>query len=257
MDTGRPSTTARLVAAARLHAPREPSGGGRPEDDEQLARDVAGDLVDRPTMLQRHLEARTAFVDRALVGALDDGVRQVVLAGAGYDGRSLRYARPGVRWFELDHPATQADKRRRLARLGIAAQDVAFVAADFRSDPVTDRLTAAGCDPAARSIVICEGLAVSLEPAVLERLLAELARATAPGSALLLTASTAASGAAVEAPRARLRSAVASLGEPMLSSLTAADADALMQRAGWAPAADQAPGDRTRGFLRAVRTGAS
>ena len=42
-----------------------------------------------------------------------------------------------------------------------------------------------------RSVVVCEGLAIYLETDVLERLIAELARATGPGSLLLVTASTA------------------------------------------------------------------
>jgi methyltransferase (TIGR00027 family) len=250
---GRASTTARVVAGTRLRAPREPWAGGRPEDDERLARDVAGRLADRPTMLERHLIARTRFVDRQVLAALDAGVRQVVVAAAGYDGRALRYARPGVRWFELDHPATQADKRERLTRLGIDAADVTFVSADFRSDPVAERLAAAGCDPGARSLVICEGLAIYLEPAVLERLLTELARATGPGSRLLLTASTAATDLGAQARRARLRTAVAAVGEPMLSSLTADDAEALLRRVGWEPASDLAPDDRAQGFLSALR----
>jgi hypothetical protein len=66
-------------------------------------------------------------------------------------GRPLRYPGTGIRWFELDHPATQADKRDRLPRLGIPTDDIAFVPADFRADPVAERLTAAGCDPADRA----------------------------------------------------------------------------------------------------------
>lgn len=251
MESGRASATARAVAATRLRAPREPWDGGRPEDDERLAHDVAGDLVGRTSPLKDHLEARTAFVDRVLVRALADGVRQVVLAGAGYDGRPLRYARPGIRWFELDHPATQADKRERLTRLGIATDDIAFVPADFRTDPVAGRLAAAGCDPAARSVVVCEGVAVYLEADVLERLLTELARATGPGSILLLTASSGSSRPGVVRRRERLRAAVASLGEPMRTTLSADDAGALMRRTGWEPAADSA--DPSRGFLLAER----
>jgi len=34
-----------------------------------------------------------------------------VILGAGYDDRALRFRSPGVRFFELDHPDTQADKR--------------------------------------------------------------------------------------------------------------------------------------------------
>jgi len=255
---GQASTTARLVAAARLRSPREPAEGGRPDDDERLARDVAGDLVDRPTKLQRHLAARTAFVDRLLVRALDDGVQQVVFAGAGYDGRALRYARPGVRWFELDHPDTQHDKRDRLARLGITPPDVTYLAADFRTDPIAERLAAAGCDAGAAALVTCEGVAVYLEPTVLERLLAELAAAVGPGSRLVLTASSASSAARDPRTRerlARLRAAVAALDEPMLSRLGGADMDDLLQRAGWRPDAGDDPAARARGFLLAVRTG--
>lgn len=253
MDGRGASVTARAVAAARLRAPREPWDDGRPEDDERLARDVAGDLISRTSMLEGHLQARTAFVDGVLVRALTDGVRQVVLAGAGYDGRALRYARAEVRWFEVDHPATQADKRKRLDRLGIATEGIAFVAADFRTDPVAERLLASGCDPAARSVVVCEGVAIYLETDVLERLLAGLARATGPGSTLLLTASTAASGERAERRREWLRTVVAAVGEPMRSGLSAEDTEALMRGAGWDPAPGESRVDRDRGFLLAVR----
>jgi O-methyltransferase involved in polyketide biosynthesis len=61
-----------------------------------------------------------------------------VTGAAGYDGRSLRYERPGTLWFEIDHPATQSDKRARLGRLGIHSGRLRFVAADFTTDPVAD-----------------------------------------------------------------------------------------------------------------------
>jgi len=63
--------------------------------------------------MHEYIRARTAFFDRVVVSAIDRGVAQVVIGGAGYDGRAFRYAKPGVRWFEVDHPATQADKRAR------------------------------------------------------------------------------------------------------------------------------------------------
>src|SRR5204863_5794277 len=94
----------------------------------------------------RYLAARTAFFDRVVVRALERGVRQVVIAAAGYDGRALRYAKDEVRWFEVDHPDTQADKRERLARLGLRGDEIAFVAADFAHDDVGDGLRAAGHD---------------------------------------------------------------------------------------------------------------
>ena len=64
---------------------------------------------------------------------------QVVIGAAGYDGRAFRYAKPGVTWFELDHPSTQADKMARLGKLGVQTGHVRFVAADFASDPVAQQ----------------------------------------------------------------------------------------------------------------------
>src|SRR5579872_3717156 len=143
-----PSQTARGVAAHRLDYERLAAPYGDPAADEALTRDVADGLVRLPgSPRHEYLRARTAFFDRVVVNSLDHRVRQVVVGAAGYDGRAFRYARPGVRWFEVDHPATQRDKRERLDRLGIAARQVRFVEADFTRGPVAERLTAAGLDP--------------------------------------------------------------------------------------------------------------
>jgi len=72
---------------------------------------------------------------------------------AGYDGRGLRYAKPGVRWFEVDHPDTQRDKLQRLAQLAITTPDVTFVAADLVADDVAAALMGAGFEPDAPSLL--------------------------------------------------------------------------------------------------------
>src|SRR3974390_3124205 len=59
--------------------------------------------------------ARSRIAEDALAGAVERGVRQVVILGAGLDTFALRSpfaARISI--FEVDHPATQAWKRRRL-----------------------------------------------------------------------------------------------------------------------------------------------
>ena len=146
MEDGGPSVTARRVAAHRLGFSRVPAAYGVPAADEALAADVAAGLVAPANRMHDYLAARTSFFDRTVVSAIDRGVRQVVVGAAGYDGRAFRYAKPGVRWFEVDHPATQRDKLERLQRLGIAASHVRFVEADFTRDPVADRLRAAGLE---------------------------------------------------------------------------------------------------------------
>jgi methyltransferase (TIGR00027 family) len=70
---------------------------------------------------------RTAFMDDETLRAINDGVGQIVIVGAGYDGRALRFRSHGVRFFEVDHPATQADKCRRVGKLGMPIDNVTFV----------------------------------------------------------------------------------------------------------------------------------
>ena len=82
---------------------------------------AGGGLASSGGLIEQYLRARTSFFDRVMVDAIDRGVSQIVLIGAGYDGRSLRYRREGVSWWEIDHPVTQADKRARMDRLGLAS----------------------------------------------------------------------------------------------------------------------------------------
>jgi methyltransferase (TIGR00027 family) len=203
VQLGRASETARRVAAQRLTFARVP-GPGRPEDDEALHRDVADGLRWAPTPMTRYLAARTAFFDRAVVGWRGP---QVVALGAGYDGRSLRYA--GARWWELDHPATQADKLARLARLGIAPTAV-FVAADF----LVDELGLPGHAPGLPTLFLCEGLLAYLPGTAVERLLTWAASVAAPGSRLVAEVPVTPLDEG-SSTRAALRRDVARVGEPM------------------------------------------
>jgi methyltransferase (TIGR00027 family) len=230
LANGGPSITARRVAAYRLGFTRVPAPYGDAAADERLAADVAAGQELAAGRMREYLEARTRFFDRVVVGAIGRGVRQIVVGAAGYDGRALRYARSGVRWFEVDHPATQRDKRDRLARLGLDAGQVQFVEADFTRDPIAERLTAAGLNPGQFSLFLLEGVAVYLEPAVLERVLTEFRQVARAGSRLTISVST--SGAQGEA-RSRFQATVAALGEPARSTLEAGQATEVLGRAGW------------------------
>ena len=231
MDDGGPSVTARRVAAHRLSFSRVPAAYGVPAADEALAADVAAGQVAPANRMHDYLAARTSFFDRIVVSAIDGGMRQIVVGAAGYDGRAFRYAKPGVRWFEVDHPATQRDKLERLRRLGIAAPHVRFVEADFTRDPVADRLRAAGLEAGVPSLFLLEGVAVYLESAVLETVLEQFRQVAAPGSRLAISVSL--SLEHDEGARARFQAAVAALGEPARSKFDAGQAEDLLARTGW------------------------
>ncbi len=95
------------------------------------------------------IAARTRFAEDALAAAVDGGVRQVVVLGAGLDTFAYRSRLDHrIRIFEVDHPATQAWKRRRLEAAAIALPaSLTFAPIDFESETLAAGLTAAGFDP--------------------------------------------------------------------------------------------------------------
>jgi methyltransferase (TIGR00027 family) len=134
------------------------------------------------------LAARTRLIDAALTAALGERPEQVVILGAGFDSRPYRLpALRGAAVFEVDHPDTQAAKRRALERaLGALPGNVRFVASDFDRRGLAAAMTAAGWREAARTLFLWEGCTNYLTEAAVDDTLRWCARA-APGSRLLFT----------------------------------------------------------------------
>jgi len=91
--------------------------------------------------------ARSRIAEDALSGAVESGIRQIVILGAGLDTFALRnpHGALEIRIYEVDHPATQAWKRERLAEAQIALPPwPTFVSVDFERDDLGEKLVAAG-----------------------------------------------------------------------------------------------------------------
>jgi methyltransferase (TIGR00027 family) len=132
--------------------------------------------------------ARTRLIDDLIAASLEDPVEQLVILGAGFDTRAYRLpGLRGLRVFEVDHPDTQAAKRRLLGRaLPVAPQHVRFVAIDFKRSDLASVMDAAGYRESARSLILWEGTTNYLTEAAVDATLRWCARA-APGSRLLFT----------------------------------------------------------------------
>jgi methyltransferase (TIGR00027 family) len=126
---------------------------------------------------------RVAFIDAIIA---ERRPRQAVILGAGLDTRAWRSpALQGVRVFELDHPATQAYKRERAARLGAPLAQVDFVPIDFTRSQVDSVLAAAGFAAEVPTLWVWEGVIMYLDDAALRATLRAVRRASAPGSTLV------------------------------------------------------------------------
>ena len=231
----RPSVTARWVAAqrARLERTRPSTPTGDVAAERRLYRDVAGPFV-RPVGRPTGVAARTRVVDAEVAAALGRGIDQIVLVGAGYDGRALRFGGRAARWFEVDLPSTQADKRRRLAALGIEPAGVDYAGADLASGDLDGALERAGHDPAAPSLFVCERVLASLTLEATASLCRTLRARAAPASVLVGSFPVApATGALRRALRLATGVGLGALGEPRHNELRPGDPEKLMVVTGW------------------------
>ena len=183
MRQDRPSFTAQRVAVQRAQLDRPSGPDGDPEAERRLYEGLGN-----PFLFARldpgRMRGRTEWFDDATVNALARGVAQVVIVGAGYDGRALRFKGEGVRWIEVDHPATQADKRRRVESLGVDVRHITFAAVDLVHDDVDVALDRAGHQPSAATLYLCEGLLGYLPVDTIVALFSVLRRRSTPDSTL-------------------------------------------------------------------------
>jgi len=94
--------------------------------------------------------ARSRIAEDALSGAVERGIRQIVILGAGLDTFALRspHGAREIRIYEVDHPATQEGKRQRLAEAHLALPRwLVFVPVDLERDDVGTMLIGAGFQP--------------------------------------------------------------------------------------------------------------
>jgi methyltransferase (TIGR00027 family) len=146
METGQPSRTA--SSAARYRAAHQVLEHGRIFTD-PLAWPILGMSEDEVLADARErrgmrlfVAARSRFAEDALATAVRErGIERLVLLGAGLDTFAYRNPHPGLRVIEVDHPDTQAWKRRRLAEAGIGVPEgVTYLGVDFENESLGERL---------------------------------------------------------------------------------------------------------------------
>jgi methyltransferase (TIGR00027 family) len=133
--------------------------------------------------LRLFIAMRSRFAEDSARRAIANGVRQILVLGAGLDTFAYRLERTqDMRVFELDHPATQAEKRRRLTEAQIAEpQHVSYIAHDFEHGSMTTALEAAGLDPDRGAFVLWLGVTPYLTEEAVFATLSDLAHL--PGGA--------------------------------------------------------------------------
>jgi methyltransferase (TIGR00027 family) len=113
--------------------------------------------------LRIFVAARQRFAEETLAGSFERGVRQLVVLGAGLDTFAYRNPHAELSVFEVDHPATQAWKRERLAQADIAIPpSLRFAPVDFERQTLAQGLSAAGFDASVPTFFTWLGVVVYL-----------------------------------------------------------------------------------------------
>lgn len=192
---------------------------------------------------------RTVAIDAVIADAMRGGVSQLVVLGAGLDARAFRLpALGGARVFEVDHPATQAYKRRKTARHTPLARHHALVPVDFSKDALIPALRAAGFDPSVATVWLMEGVTMYLPGAAVEATCRDVRAASAPGSLFALTYMP----PLPKVLRPFIDVGFGALGEPLVGTIETAALHGVLRSHGFAVSSDEGPRDWARRYTPAV-----
>ncbi|HVW42010.1 MAG TPA: class I SAM-dependent methyltransferase [Amycolatopsis sp.] len=177
--------------------------------------------------------ARARLAEDRIAEAVAEGVRQVVILGAGLDTFAYRNPYPHLRVFEVDHPATQAWKRDRLAEAEIdIPQSLTFVPVDFETGTLATGLASAGFSRTDPAVFVWLGVVFYLTPAAVRTTLSYIAGQARPSEVIfdyLQPADTDEEREQLQEREAR----VAAAGEPWFSYFTPTDISAQLRTLGF------------------------
>jgi methyltransferase (TIGR00027 family) len=138
-----------------------------------------------PPGIYEYVLARTKVMDAVFVDALEAHIAQIVLLGAGFDTRALRFAdlNHGTKVIELDVATTQQPKIDILGRKKVKLpQELVFASIDFDREDLFEVLSKAGYQAGQKSLFLWEGVTMYLSAQAVDSTLSFIRQRAAPGS---------------------------------------------------------------------------
>jgi len=147
-------------------------------------------LLERLTIpgILRHYALRKKCAAQLAREAIRDGISQIAILGAGFDALAieLQCKSTGVRFWEIDHPATQHYKQSIVN--SAKTHDIHFIGTDLSLAGLSrELLKSASFDPGQKTLWIAEGLLMYFSEPAVRRLLEQIREISAPGSRAIFT----------------------------------------------------------------------
>jgi methyltransferase (TIGR00027 family) len=185
--------------------------------------------------LRAFVAARSRYAEDRLAEAVERGVRQYVVLGAGLDTFAYRNPYAGLRVFEVEFQATQEWKRGLLGEAEIALPEgLTFVPLDFEHKTLGEGLTEAGLDRGAAAFFGWLGVVPYLTLEAFRATLVVIAQLPA-GSGVSFDYAVAPESLSAVGKKAfdALAERVAAAGEPFQLFFTPEEMEAELRRAGF------------------------
>ena len=136
-------------------------------------------LFERLTLpgMSFHYVLRKTFIEHSVRNAIASGVKQVIVLGAGFDMLAYMLSKEfsGVKFLEIDHPATSKDKQNALDAEIIDRPNLHFSAVDFSQQSLREALSFnSDFDSGLSSVFICEGVLMYLSESDVSHLLVSI-----------------------------------------------------------------------------------
>jgi methyltransferase (TIGR00027 family) len=133
------------------------------------------------------ITVRERYIDDYLETCLAGGLEQVVILGAGFDTRAYRIPEiEKTRVFEIDYPATQEIKRKKLKKvIDPLPSYVTFLPIDFNTQSLAERLQSSGYDEQAKTLFIWQGVTYFLAAQAVDSTLDFIANHSGAGSSVI------------------------------------------------------------------------
>lgn len=138
-----------------------------------------------PKGIYPYIIARTKYMDAVYQRAVSEKFDQIVLLGAGFDTRAIRFpvVDASTRVYEFDSRFTQQTKFDLFRRSGIPLpENVQFEAIDFVQESLPERLERIGFPRNKRCLFLMEGVSMYLEPEAMRLTFRTMAEYMGPAS---------------------------------------------------------------------------
>lgn len=135
---------------------------------------------------------RHRYIDDQIIAAYEQGIRQFIILGAGYDARALRLPLPDAHFIEIDHANTQSRKQNIIARKKLQGSGkISFIPCDFSTswaDNLFNHPEHKDFISQQAAMVIWEGVSCYLKPEAVAYTFKTVKNMLSPGSIFIFDA---------------------------------------------------------------------